>query len=195
MERFLQLCAGFNIIVANVTTPANFFHLMRRQLAMPYRKPLVVMSPKSLLRHPSCVSPISELESGTAFKPIIEDIIVNPKTAKRLLFCSGKVYYDLEEYRTTNNVKDVAIYRLEQLYPLDADYIRDTMKKHSKAEVFWVQEESANYGAWTYLTQIFRRDAIELISRKASASPATGFKKVHDQQQIDLVLTAFGVKK
>lgn len=195
MERFLQLCAGFNIIVANVTTPANFFHLMRRQLAMPYRKPLIVMSPKSLLRHPSCVSPISELESGNAFRPIIEDIIVNPKTAKRLLFCSGKVYYDLEEYRSTNKIKDVAIYRLEQLYPLDADYMRDIMKKHSKAEVFWVQEESANYGAWTYLTQIFRRDAIELISRKASASPATGFKKVHDQQQIDLVLTAFGVKK
>lgn len=194
MERFLQLCAGFNIIVANITTPANFFHLMRRQLAMPYRKPLVVMSPKSLLRHPSCISPISELESGNSFKPIIEDTTVSPKSAKRLLFCSGKVYYDLDEYRTANNIKDVAIVRLEQLYPLDETHVRDIMKAHSKAEVFWVQEESANYGAWTYLTQIFRRDPIELISRKASASPATGFKKVHDQQQIDLVLTAFGVK-
>lgn len=194
LERFLQLCANFNLIVVNITTPANFFHLIRRQLAMPYRKPCVVMSPKSLLRHPSCISSLDDIGEGTEFLPIIPDATVKPASAKRLLFCSGKVYYDLEEYRSANKIKDVAIYRFEQIYPLDEKYVRQIMADHSKASVFWVQEESANNGAWTYLMQYFRRDPIELVSRKASASPATGYKKVHDQQQDDLMKQAFGIK-
>jgi 2-oxoglutarate dehydrogenase E1 component len=195
LERFLALCANFNMFVVNVTTPANFFHLIRRQLALPYRKPCVVMSPKSLLRHPSCISKLSEIESATEFQPIIADTEVAPKDAKRLLFCSGKVYYDLAEYRKANNIKDTAIYRLEQIYPLDVNAVTTIMKSHSKAEAFWVQEESANNGSWTFLMQYLRKEPIDLIARKASASPATGFKKVHDQQQEDLMKQAFGLTK
>ena len=192
MERFLQNCANFNMIIANVTTPANFFHMIRRQLAMPYRKPLVLMSPKSLLRHPECVSNIEEFSGKTKFKEIIPDSLV--KKAKRVLFCSGKLYYELNEYRTVNKINDIAIIRVEQLYPLPEAEIRNIMKQYGKAEFFWVQEESANMGAWSYLMTYFRKDPLELISRKASASPATGFKKVHDQQQEELIKTAFGVK-
>ncbi len=116
------------------------------------------------------------------------------KKAKRVLFCSGKIYYELNEYRRSNNIKDVAIVRVEQLYPLPETEIRRIIKEYGKAEIFWVQEESANMGAWSYLVNYFRREPIELIARKASASPATGFKKVHDQQQEELIKTAFGVQ-
>jgi 2-oxoglutarate dehydrogenase E1 component len=110
-----------------------------------------------------------------------------------VLLCSGKLYYELDEYRKANHRSDVAIIRVEQLYPLPQAEIQAELKKYGKAEVFWVQEESANMGAWPYLLGHFRRDPIELISRKASASPATGFKKVHDQQQEELIKSAFGV--
>ena len=160
---------------------------------MPFRKPLVVMSPKSLLRHPLCVSKISEMEEGTTFQPIIADTKVKAKDATRLVFCSGKIYYDLEEFRTENKITNTAIYRLEQLYPLDEEQIRKIISEHKNAEVFWVQEESANYGPWLYLMQYFRKDNIELISRKASASPATGFKKVHDEQQLNIIKRTFGL--
>lgn len=192
LERFLQLCADFNIIVTNVTTPANLFHMLRRQISMPFRKPLVNMSPKSLLRHPKCVSPISDLEKGKSFIPMIGDEEVDLKKAKRVLFCSGKIYYDLAAFRTEHKIKDTAIVRVEQLYPLPEAEIRDAMKKASKASFYWVQEESANNGSWSYLMRYFRKDPIELISRPESASPATGFKKVHDEQQAELVRTAFG---
>lgn len=192
LERFLAMCANFNMIVCNVTTPANFFHMIRRQLAMPYRKPLIHMSPKSMLRHPECISKVEELTGKSKFMEIIPDTDV--KKAKRVLFCSGKLYYELNEYRRDNNIKDVAIVRVEQLYPLPEAEIRNIIKQYGKAEVFWVQEESNNMGAWPYLINFFRRDPIEVISRKASASPATGFKKVHDQQQEDLIKTAFDVK-
>jgi len=191
LERFLIMCANFNMTVCNVTTPANFFHMIRRQLAMPYRKPLVHMSPKSMLRHPECVSAISELTGKSKFMEVIPDTDV--KKAKRVLFCTGKVYYELNEFRKANSIKDVAIVRVEQLYPLPEAEIRNIIKQYGKAEVFWVQEESANMGAWPYLINYLRRDNIECISRKASASPATGFKKIHDQQQDELIKTAFGV--
>ena len=191
LERFLMMGADFNIIVANVTTPANYFHLLRRQLALPFRKPVIHMSPKSLLRHPKCVSKISEFEPKNGFQTIIEDSTV--KKAERLLFCSGKVYYDLEEYREKHNIENTAIVRVEQLFPLPEKKMREIMKKHKGAEVFWVQEESANMGAWNYMLNYFRKDPMEVIARKASASPATGFKKVHDAQQEDLMKRAFGV--
>ncbi len=191
LERFLQLGADFNIIVANVTTPANYFHLLRRQLALPFRKPVVHMSPKSLLRHPKCVSKISDFESKNGFQLVIEDPMT--KKAERLLFCSGKVYYDLEEYREKHNIENTAIVRVEQLFPLPEKKMREIMKKHKGAEVFWVQEESANMGAWNYMLNYFRKDPMEVIARKASSSPATGFKKVHDAQQEDLMKRAFGV--
>jgi 2-oxoglutarate dehydrogenase E1 component len=189
MERFLQNCANFNFIIANVTTPANFFHLLRRQLKMPYRKPLVVMSPKSLLRHPSCVSSLDDFTGKASFRPVIEDDSV--KKAKRILFCSGKLFYELDEYRSVNNIKNVAIVRIEQLYPLPEQEIRNIMKQHKGAEFFWVQEESSNMGSWSFLMNYFRKDPIALLSRAASASPATGFKKIHDEQQEMLISRAF----
>jgi len=190
LERFLQMCANFNMIITNVTTPANYFHMIRRQLAMPYRKPLVLMSPKSLLRHPLCISKMEDFTGDTKFLAVInDDTIKNPR---RVLFCSGKVYYDLQEYRVNNDVTDVAIVRIEQLYPLPQSDIRAIMKKYAKAAFIWVQEESENNGAWSYLLKYFRHDALDCISRKSSASPATGFKKIHDQQQLELIETAFG---
>jgi len=192
LERFLLMCANFNMIVCQATTPANFFHMIRRQMAMPYRKPLVHMSPKSMLRHPECISNIDECTGDTKFLEVIEDHEV--KKAKRLLFCSGKLYYELLEFRRSNNIKDVAIVRVEQLYPLPEKQIRTVIQQYGKAEVFWVQEESANMGAWPFLINHFRKEPIELVARKPSASPATGFKKVHDLQQEELIKTAFGVK-
>ncbi len=189
LERFLQMCANFNMIVCNVTTPANFFHMIRRQLAMPYRKPLIHMSPKSMLRHPECVSHIEEVTGNSRFLEVIEDITITK--AARVLFCSGKIYYELNEYRRNNKITDTAIIRIEQLYPLPEAQIRKIIKQYNKAKFFWVQEESANMGSWSYLMNYFRKDPIELISRKASASPATGFKKVHDIQQEELIKSAF----
>jgi 2-oxoglutarate dehydrogenase E1 component len=191
LERFLQMTANFNIIVANVTTPANYFHLLRRQLAMPFRKPVVLMSPKSLLRHPKCVSSLKDFENKNGFQAIIDDASI--KSAKRLLFCSGKIFYDLDEYRTTNNITDTAVVRIEQLYPLPEKKMREIIKKHKDAEVFWVQEESQNMGGWSHILNSFRKDNMECISRKASSSPATGFKKIHDAQQEEIMKRAFGV--
>ena len=134
---------------------------------------------------------MDEFVDKTSFQGLITDESV--KKAKRVLFCSGKLYYELNEYRNANNIKDVAIVRIEQLYPLPEVEIRKIMKQYGKAECYWVQEESANMGAWSYLMTYFRKDPIELIARKASASPATGFKKIHDQQQEELIKSAFGV--
>jgi 2-oxoglutarate dehydrogenase E1 component len=191
LERFLQMGANFNMIVCNVTTPANYFHMIRRQLAMPYRKPLVLMSPKSMLRHPECISKIDEMTGKTKFQEVIGDESI--KKAKRVLFCSGKLYYELNEYRTANKIKDTAIVRIEQLYPLPEKQIRDIMAQHKGAKMLWVQEESENMGAWSYLMKHFRHEPLDVVSRKASASPATGFKKVHDVQQAELIKTAFTV--
>ena len=201
LERFLQACAEFNMTVANVTTPANFFHLLRRQLERPFRKPLVVMSPKSLLRHPECVSPIEELEKGQKFQELIDDPEVGPRSGKkisRLLFCTGKVYYDLLQHKRETKRKDVAIVRLEQLYPLPGKAINKIFKKYSNATPIWVQEEPSNMGAWQYINSMMHNTEIGLtkdlafVARKSSASPATGFKNVHDAEQLAIMVQAFG---
>ncbi len=194
LERFLQNCAEYNMTVANVSNPANFFHLLRRQLARPFRKPLIVISPKSLLRHPDCVSDISEFESGKKFLEVIDDPEVGPKSGKkikRVLLCTGKVYYDLLAKKREENRKDIAIVRIEQLYPFPLNQIDNILKKYSEAEAYWVQEEPANMGAWQHILSTYDGKAFKLISRKASASPATGFKKVHDEQQEAIVNKAF----
>jgi len=203
LERFLQLCAEFNMTVANVTTPANFFHLLRRQLERPFRKPLVVMSPKSLLRHPECVSDISEFEEGNRFLEVLDDALVGPrsgKKVKRLLLCSGKIYYDLLAKKRDEERDDIAIVRLEQLYPLPDKQLKGIFERYPNAKPLWVQEEPSNMGAWQYISSILINKEVdldvtlELVARKSSASPATGFKKVHDQQQEDIVNRAFGEK-
>jgi 2-oxoglutarate dehydrogenase E1 component len=190
LERFLQMAADFNMLITNITTPANYFHALRRQIALPYRKPMVVMSPKSLLRHPSCVSSIKEFTGKTSFMELIPDEVKNPA---KVLFCSGKIYYELDEYRKTNNIKNVAIVRIEQLYPFPEKEMRDIMKANPKAKFTWVQEESVNMGAWSFVQNIFRKDDLDVIARKPSASPATGFKKVHDKQQSDIIQAALTV--
>ncbi|WP_373548332.1 2-oxoglutarate dehydrogenase E1 component [Haliscomenobacter sp.] len=195
LERFLQSCADLNMVVTNISSPANFFHLLRRQQAWEFRKPLVVMSPKSLLRHPECVSPVADFEIGKAFQEVIDDPTVNSKNAKnikRLLFCSGKIYYDLAQRKRELNREDVAIVRVEQLYPLPENQLAEILKRSPKAEIFWVQEESANMGAWQYMKLNWETDRnLQRISRRASASPAVGFKKIHDQQQENILQKAF----
>lgn len=189
-ERYLQLCAEYNMIVANCTKPANFFHLIRRQLHWEFRKPLVVFTPKSLLRDSRCISTVKDLTSGK-FQEVMEDDYANKKV-KRVLFCTGKVYYDLYEKQQEDKRKDVAIIRLEQLYPLPEKKIQGILKKYKGAELFWVQEEPFNMGAWTYLMrypEVFGE--FKCISRKASASPATGFSNVHSKEQETIVNNSF----
>jgi 2-oxoglutarate dehydrogenase E1 component len=188
----LEACANDNIQVANCTTPANFFHLMRRQMHRPFRKPLVVFTPKSLLRLPACVSPISDFTDGH-FQEVIDDATVNAKDVKRVLLCSGKIYYELLDRRAKDGRdKDVAIVRLEQLFPLPANQLEELKKKYNKAtEIFWVQEEPSNMGAWPYLLRLMRKENIEVISRKASSSTATGYNKQHLTQQDYILYKAF----
>ena len=189
-ERFLQLSAEDNIVVANITTPANFFHALRRQLAWDFRKPLVVMSPKSLLRHPLCVSPVAEFTSGR-FREVLGDDFAEAKKVKRVLLCSGKVYYDLLEEQRASNRTDVALVRVEQLHPFPKMQLAAELAKYPKAKLYWVQEEPENMGYWNYLLRFMRRELEDVISRKPSASPATGYNKIHVQEQKDLVARAF----
>ncbi len=195
LERFLQACGDGNMVICNVTTPANFFHLLRRQMTWNFRKPLVVMSPKSLLRHPACISPLSELETGTKFKPIIseEHTPAQAKKIKRLVFCSGKIYYDLIDFKNKNNVQGISIVRLEQLYPLHKPQLEEIVAKYPGAEKVWVQEEPGNMGAWTYINSKLPEFGFRSIARRISASPATGFKKLHDENQERIVREAMTI--
>ena len=189
-ERFLQLSAELNMVVANITTPANFFHLLRRQLVWQFRKPCVVMSPKSLLRHPLCVSPVEEFTSGT-FREVLGDTYAEAKKVKRVLLCSGKIYFDLLEEQTKSERKDVAIVRLEQLHPFPQTQLQAELAKYPKAELIWVQEEPENMGYWNYMLRFMRRELADVVARKPSASPATGYNKVHVQEQKQIVARAF----
>jgi 2-oxoglutarate dehydrogenase E1 component len=180
LERFLQLCAEDNIQVAHPTTPANYFHLLRRQMKNELRKPLVVMAPKSVLRNPLAVSRLEEFTGGH-FQEIIDDPQV-PQKARRLILCSGKVYYDLHSYRVANGIDDVALVRVEQLYPLHKDKLAELARAHAGAALVWCQEEPQNMGAWSFiapeLEEVFGRKA-RYVGREAAASPAVGALAVH----------------
>jgi 2-oxoglutarate dehydrogenase E1 component len=190
LERFLQMCAENNMIVANISDPANFFHALRRQVQWPFRKPLVVMSPKSLLRHPRCVSPIENLTKG-GFQEMIVDEAADKKVRK-IVFCSGKIYYDLLEKKEKENINDVVIARLEQLYPLPEAKIMDLVAKYPKAELVWAQEEPENMGAWNFLLgRLYGKLSLKVVARKCSASTATGYKKVHVNEQEEILTKAF----
>lgn len=193
LERFLQLCANWNMQVCNITTPANYFHALRRQLHRKTALPLILMTPKSLLRHPACVSKLEDFTKGT-FQQVIDDASVKAKDVKRVLFCTGKVYYDLLERQQKENRKDVAIVRVEQLFPMPEKEMDEVFAKYKNAEFCWVQEEPKNMGTWTYLLRRDENFKLKLISRKASASPATGFSKVHAKEQAQIVDEAFDVK-
>jgi len=196
IERFLELCAENNMQVANCTTPASFFHILRRQLHRDYRKPLIVFTPKSLLRHPLVVSKLEEFTKGK-FQEVIDDSYVRSTNVKRVLFCTGKVYYDLLDKQQNDKRKDVAIVRVEQLYPIPMDKLRAIKTKYKNAEEFlWVQEEPENMGAWPYICRKLRKSRITLdvICRKEGSSPATGYQKQHIAQQLVIVEKAFETK-
>jgi 2-oxoglutarate dehydrogenase E1 component len=195
IERFLQLSAEDNIQVCNPTTPAQLFHVLRRQVHRPWRKPLVIFTPKSLLRHPDAVSSLDELVAG-GFQRVIPDTLVQPPEVKRILLCSGKVYYDLAAERQRLGRRDVAIVRLEQLYPLSDALDRALAPYASGTPLVWVQEEPRNMGPWYFLNA--RREALfgdrhplSIACRPESASPATGSKAAHDLEQQMLLDAAF----
>ncbi len=185
LERFLQLCAGDNMLVCNLTTPAQYFHLLRRQVLADYRKPLVLMTPKSLLRHPQAVSALSDF-SDAVFKPVIDDP-AEPQSATKVLLCSGKIYYQLVQRCVEANCKDIAIIRLEQLHPFPADALKAVLDTYSKAQSWiWVQEEPENMGAWQFVRHRLEDlvgGPLVYVGRKAAASPATGFPNIYKQQQ------------
>jgi 2-oxoglutarate dehydrogenase E1 component len=192
LERFIELGADYNIVVTNITTPANFFHALRRQMEWSFRKPLINMSPKSLLRNTSVLSPLEEFTSGR-FQEIIDDKDADAAKVKRVLFCSGKVYYDLLDEKVNSKRADVAIVRLEQLYPLAQDQMNTILNKYKNAKKVWVQEEPANMGAWEYiLRSLYKKIDIELVARNEAASPAVGYMKTHNETQQLLVQQAFG---
>ena len=192
LERFLQLCAELNMIVANVTTSGNFFHLLRRQLAWPFRKPLIVFSPKANLRHPGSYSPMNEFTSG-GFKEVIDDSFANTADVQKVLFCSGKIYFDLAERQQKENRKDIALLRLEQIYPLPYKQLEELYKKYNRATWFWVQEEPLNMGAASFLQMNLKSINYGIISRQPSAATASGYNKVHAQEQSEIIETAFSI--
>jgi 2-oxoglutarate dehydrogenase E1 component len=190
-ERFLQLAAENNMVIANLTTPANIFHALRRQLTWEFRKPLVVMSPKSIFRHPKVVSKLDAFTKGS-FQEVIGDDYADKAKVKRVLICSGKVYFDLLDRQEKDKRKDVAIIRLEQLHPFPTKQLEAELAKYKSAEIFYVQEEPENMGYWSYVIREFGWSRFaKLVARKKSASPATGFLKVHGEEQAALINRAF----
>ena len=198
LERFLQLCGDDNMQVCNITTPASYFHVLRRQLRRNFRKPLIVMTPKSLLRHKLCVSKLDEFGPGTTFHRVMYDneVLTEDKNVKRVVLCSGKVYYDLFEERAKRDQKDVFFLRMEQIYPFPDQALVTELGRFPQAEIVWCQEEPQNMGAWTFvaprlevvLTEIdAKHKRPRYVGRNEAASPATGILRRHLKEQADLV--------
>lgn len=192
MERFLQLCAEENMQVADCTTPANFYHLLRRQLKRKFRKPLVVFTPKSLLRHPKCVSSINDLANGT-FQEVIDDTTVTAKNVDTVVFCTGKFYYDLlAKKEEIGGADNIALVRIEQLYPLPQKQLNKIIAKYSNAKKYiWAQEEPENMGAWTHMMRHFTSVKLSVISLAESGAPATGSSKMHAKRQNAIINKVF----
>ena len=204
LERYLQLCAEDNMQVVNCTTPANYFHVLRRQLRRNFRKPLVVMTPKSLLRHKACVSDLADMGPGTTFHRLLDerDTKVNHGKAKRIVLCSGKVYYDLATARDEASAWDIEILRVEQLYPFPSKAVKEMLEKTPKASIVWCQEEPKNMGGWTFVRDFIEDIMAEIgmtqqrlayAGRAAAASPATGTLSRHNREQKDLVEAALNL--
>ncbi len=204
-ERYLQLCAERNMYVCNVTTPANYFHALRRQIHRNFRKPLVMFTPKSLLRHKLAVSPMADMAEGSRFQFVIPEIdpIAPPDQVKRVVICTGKVYYDLLAERRTREIKDVAIIRLEQMYPFPENTLGRVLADYPNADVVWCQEEPENMGAWSFVDRRIEKVLIAnagkatrpaYVGREAAASPATGLARTHQAQQTALVAKALGIR-
>jgi len=189
IERYLQMCAKYNMQIVNCTTPANFYHVIRRQLKRNYRKPLIVFTPKSLLRSPMCKSSIIDLAEGN-FKGLIDDP-VNLKPVDKLVLCSGKIYYELLGRREKEGVKDIAIVRVEQLFPFDKKGIEEIIIKYNTQKILWVQEEPENMGAWTFILSELQEFGIKVIARAASAATASGSSKKSVLQQKEIMDKVF----
>lgn len=193
LERFLQMAAELNIVVTNITSAANLFHALRRQLTWNFRKPMIVFSPKANLRNPGTYSKVEDFLQG-GFKEVLDDEFVQDASAvKKVLFCSGKIYFELAEKQAKENRQDIAVVRLEQIYPLAQDQLNALHKKYSKATWFWVQEEPQNMGAASFLKMNLHTINFGVISRSASASTATGYAKVHAAEQLEVIETAFNI--
>ena len=213
LERFLQMCGQDNWIVANCSTPANYFHILRRQVHRDYRKPLVLMTPKSLLRHKICTSKVDDFTNGSSFHRVLWDDaekgnsttkLVKDTEIKRVVMCSGKVYYDLLEERDARELNDVYLLRFEQFYPFPAMSAVKELERFKNAEMVWCQEEPKNQGAWSFMEPNiewvlnrmkakFKRPIF--VGRPASASPATGLASQHKVQQTSLVDEALNLKE
>ena len=204
VERFLQLCAEDNIQVVNCTTPANYFHVLRRQVNRDFRKPLIIMTPKSLLRHKRCVSKLSDMGPGSCFHRVMycDDVPSKPKDAKQVVICTGKVYYDLVEEREKRGIKDVHFLRMEQLYPFPTDALAMELEPYRNCDIVWCQEEPRNMGAWSYVNEFIEEVATEMgfknprpryAGRASSASPATGQNRRHLEEQAALVDDALAI--
>jgi len=196
LERFLLLAAEDNIQVVYPTTPAQYFHCLRRQALRTWRKPLAIMTPKSLLRHPKVIYSLDELAQGS-FEKILRDTSVQAGKVQRILLCTGKIYYDLLEHREETKREDVAIIRLEQLYPLRQELLQSALQDYREGTpAFWVQEEPANMGAWNFMRiqfgeRLFNRFPFSGIARAVSATPATGSAKRHKHEQTEIIQRAF----
>jgi 2-oxoglutarate dehydrogenase E1 component len=194
MERFLQMCAELNMIITNITTASNFFHALRRQLSWSFRKPLINFSPKANLRHPGSYSLKDEFIKG-GFKELLDDPTQpDPSSVKKVFLCSGKIYFDLAERKEKEQRNDIAIVRLEQLYPLPEHQLNLIRLKYNKASWFWIQEEPLNMGAASYLKMNLQSVSFGVIARQASASTATGYNKIHLLEQTEIIDTAFSIK-
>jgi 2-oxoglutarate dehydrogenase E1 component len=204
IERYLQLCAERNMYVCNLTTPANYFHALRRQLHRNFRKPLIVFEPKSLLRHKLAVSPLAAFAEGTRFQYVIPEIdeIAPPEEVRRVAICSGKVYYDLLQERRAKEIRDIALVRLEQMYPFPEISLSRALASYLNADVVWCQEEPENMGAWNFVDRRIEKILSHLdmkvrrpvyAGRDAAASPATGLARTHMAQQARLVATVLGI--
>ena len=189
LERFLQMCAELNMVVTNITTAANFFHAMRRQMTWPFRKPMINFSPKANLRHPGSYSAVSEFISGS-FNEVIDDANAS-ENPQKVIFCSGKIYFDLNDFRQQNGVTDTAIIRMEQLYPLPVKQLESLASKYKNASWRWVQEEPRNMGAASYLTMNLDSFPFSIIARNPSAATATGYNKIHLAEQQEILKQAF----
>ncbi|MEI8111763.1 MAG: 2-oxoglutarate dehydrogenase E1 component [Chitinophagia bacterium] len=193
LERYLQLCAELNLVVTNITTAANLFHALRRQLTWPFRKPLINFSPKANLRNPGTYSNVKEILHGR-FREVIDDEgVTDPDSIRKVILCSGKIYFELLEKKIAENRNDVAIIRLEQLYPLPIQQLEKLQRKYQAATWFWVQEEPQNMGAASFLQMNIKSFSFGVISRNASAATATGYAKIHALEQAQIIATAFSV--
>jgi 2-oxoglutarate dehydrogenase E1 component len=194
MERFLQQCADLNMQIVNTSTPANHFHLLRRQLKREFRKPLVVFSPKMLLRYPAATSTLEEMVNGS-FQEVIDDATANTKLIDTVVLCSGKFYYELKEKAQQIGVENMAFVRIEQLYPLPQIQIEAILAKYNAKNVIWTQEEPANMGAWSYIAMSLRKLDLIGICRPASAASAEGSKKLHEKRLAKLFNEIFAYAK